>query len=101
VGGAKASLWQFVLQNVGRSNGFDRRNDLVLGSVRIGMGCMNVVTVISILRYTQVPITLVSCTLFQFLVLCSRFKFHAPVAKVFSLLLLPLGDQLLAERVWR
>ena len=34
-------------------NGFDPRNDLVLGDVRIGMGCMNVVTVIS-----WVPITL-------------------------------------------
>ena len=36
-------------------NGFDPRNDLVLGSVRIGMGCMNPVTVIS--RYnTQVTL---------------------------------------------
>jgi len=29
-------------------NGFDAKNDLVLGSVRIGMSCMNLVTVISI-----------------------------------------------------
>jgi len=26
-------------------NGFDPRNDLVLNSVKIGMGCMNLVTV--------------------------------------------------------
>ena len=37
-------------------NGFNPRNNLVLGCVRIGMGCMNLVTVIS--RYTQVPVTL-------------------------------------------
>ena len=37
-------------------NGFDPRTDFVLG-VRIGMGCMNLVTVI--LRYTQVPVTLI------------------------------------------
>ena len=37
-------------------NGFDSRNDLVLGGVRIGIGCMNLVTTIS--RYTQVPVTL-------------------------------------------
>jgi len=39
-------------------NRFDPRNDLVLNSVRIGMDCMNLVTVI--LRYTcmWVPITL-------------------------------------------
>jgi len=37
-------------------NGFDPRNDLVLGGVGIGMGCMNLVTVIS--RYTRVPVTL-------------------------------------------
>ena len=35
-------------------NGFNPRNDSVLGSVRIGMDCMNLV----ILRYTQVPLTL-------------------------------------------
>jgi len=57
-GEAKASVWlhlcrKFALQNVGR---FNPRNDLVLGSVRIGMGCMNVVTVIS--RYMRVPVTL-------------------------------------------
>ena len=32
---------------------FNRRNDLVLGGVRTGIGCMNLVTVIS--RYTQYP----------------------------------------------
>ena len=37
-------------------NGFDPRNNLALGGVRIGMGCMNLVTVIS--RYTRVPVTL-------------------------------------------
>jgi len=37
-------------------NGFDTRNDLVLNGVRIGMGCMNLVTAIS--RSTHVPITL-------------------------------------------
>jgi len=37
-------------------NGFDPRNNLVLVGVRIGMGCMNLVTVIS--RYMQVPVTL-------------------------------------------
>jgi len=37
-------------------NGFDPRNILVLGGVRIGMGCMNLVTVIS--RYTRVPVTI-------------------------------------------
>ena len=39
-------------------NGYDPRTDLVLGGVRIGMGCMNLVTVIS--RYTRVPVTLMS-----------------------------------------
>jgi len=39
-------------------NGFDPRNDLVLGGVRIGMGCMNLVTAIS--RSTRVPVTLTS-----------------------------------------
>ena len=39
-----------------RLNGFDPRNDLVLGGIRIGINCMNLVTVIW--RYTQVPITL-------------------------------------------
>ena len=38
-------------------NGLDPRTDLVLGGVRIGMGCMNLVTVIS--RYTRVPVTLI------------------------------------------
>ena len=33
----------------------------VLGSVRIDMGCMNLVTVIS--RYTRVPVTLIQITL--------------------------------------
>jgi len=37
-------------------NGLDPRNNLVLGGVRIGMGCMNLVTVIS--RYRCVPVTL-------------------------------------------
>jgi len=37
-------------------NGYDPRTDLVLGGVRSGMGCMNLVTVIS--RYTRVPVTL-------------------------------------------
>ena len=58
MGGANASLWRwkFILQNGAGLNGFDPRNDLVLGRVRIGMGCMNLVTVIS--RYTRVPVTL-------------------------------------------
>ena len=42
-------------------NGFDPRTDFVLGGVRIGMDCMNLVTVIS--RYTQVPVTLTVTTL--------------------------------------
>jgi len=37
-------------------NGFDPRTDLEFGGVRIGMDCMNLVTVIS--RYTRVPIIL-------------------------------------------
>ena len=37
-------------------NGFNPRNDLVLSGVRIGMGCMNLVTAIS--RSTWVPVTL-------------------------------------------
>ena len=37
-------------------NGFNPRNNLVLGGVRIGMGCMNLVTAIS--RSTRIPITL-------------------------------------------
>ena len=37
-------------------NGIDPRNDLVLGGIRIGMGCMNLVTVIS--RYTRVTLNL-------------------------------------------
>jgi len=59
VGGAKASLWlclcrKFVLQNVGGSE-WVRSQKWLSGGVRIGMGCMNLVTVIS--RYMQVPIT--------------------------------------------
>ena len=42
-------------------NGFDPRTDYVLGGVRIGMDCMNLVTVIS--RYTRVPVTLTVTTL--------------------------------------
>ena len=38
-------------------NGFDPMNDLVLGGVRIGMGCMDLVTAIS--RSMRVPITLI------------------------------------------
>ena len=37
-------------------NGFDPRTAFVLGGVRIGMGCMNLVTVIS--GYARVPVTL-------------------------------------------
>ena len=37
-------------------NGFNPRNDLVFNGVRIGIGCINLVTAIS--RSTQVPITL-------------------------------------------
>jgi len=37
-------------------NGFDPRNNFVLGGVRTGMDCMNLVTVIS--EFTQVPVTL-------------------------------------------
>ena len=37
-------------------NGFDPKTDLELGGVRIGMDCMNLVTVIS--GYTRVPVTL-------------------------------------------
>jgi len=39
-------------------NGFDPRNDLVLGGVRIGIGCMNLVTIIS--TCTWVPVTLMT-----------------------------------------
>ena len=58
VGGAKVSLWlcfcrKFVLQNVGGSEWVDPRNDLVLGSAKIGVGCMNLATVIS--RYSGYP----------------------------------------------
>ena len=34
-------------------NGFDHRNDLVLGGVRIGIGCINLGTAIS--KSTRVP----------------------------------------------
>ena len=37
-------------------NEFDPRTAFVLGGVRIGIGCMNLVAVIS--RYTRVPVTL-------------------------------------------
>ena len=59
-------------------NGFDPRNDLVLSGVRIGMGCMNLVTAIS--RSTRVAVTL-------------RLKYLAiPMAGMVSMttLLLPL-----------
>ena len=54
----------FASSSAGRShykmwaglNGFDPGNDLVLGGVRIGMGCMNLVTAIS--RSARVPVTL-------------------------------------------
>ena len=47
VGGAKAILWpaaRLALQEVriAGSMGFDPRNDMVLGSVRIGIGCVDV-----------------------------------------------------------
>ena len=51
---------KFALQNVAGLNGFDPRTDFVLGGVRIDMGCMNLVTVIS--RHTPVPVTLISYT---------------------------------------
>ena len=44
--------------HITRCGQFDPRNDLVLGSIRIGMGCMNLVTVIS--RCIWVPVTLIS-----------------------------------------
>ena len=44
-------------------NGFDPRTDFLLGGVRIGMGCMNLVTVIS--RYTRVPVILRLCLVGQ------------------------------------
>ena len=66
VGGAKESLWLRLAPSASAGssyykmwaglNGFDPRKDLVLGRVRIGLGCMNLVTVVS--RYTQVPETL-------------------------------------------
>ena len=37
-------------------NRFHPRNDLVLGGIRIGMGCMNLVTAIS--RYTWIHVAL-------------------------------------------
>jgi len=36
-------------------NGFDPRNDFMFG-IKVGMGCMNLVTVVS--KYTRVPVTL-------------------------------------------
>ena len=48
---------KFVLQNVGGSEWVRPKTDFVLGGVRIGMGCMNLVTVIS--GYTWVPVTLI------------------------------------------
>jgi len=45
---------KFVLQNVGRSEWVRSQNDLVLGGVRIGMDCMNLVTAIS--RCTRIPV---------------------------------------------
>ena len=61
VGGANASMG---FASAGSSyykmwaglKGYDPRNNLALGGVRIGMGCMNLVTVIS--RYMRVPVTL-------------------------------------------
>ena len=44
--------WTFVLQNVGGSEWVRSQKRLGAGGVRIGMGCMNLVT-----GYTQVPIT--------------------------------------------
>ena len=66
VGGAKAS---FGFATAGSScykvwvglNGFDPRTNFVLGGVRIGMHCMNLVTVIS--AYTRVPVTLTTFTI--------------------------------------
>jgi len=59
--GANASLWfclcrKFVLQNVGAFDWVPSQKHLAVGGVRIGMGCMNVVTAIS--RYTWVLVTL-------------------------------------------
>ena len=59
VGGANASMG---FASAGSSyykmwaglSGFDPRNDLALGVIRIGMGCMNLV----ISRYTWVSVTL-------------------------------------------
>jgi len=35
-------------------NGFDPRNDFMFG-IRVGMGCMNLVTAVS--KYTRVPVS--------------------------------------------
>jgi len=51
-----AFAWSSYYKMWAGLNGFDPRNNLALDSVRIGMGCMNLVTVIS--RYTWVPVTL-------------------------------------------
>ena len=45
---------KFALQNVGRYDWVRSQNDSMLGGVRIGMDCMNLVTAIS--RYTHVPV---------------------------------------------
>ena len=49
-----------MLQNVGWSEWVPSQKQLSVGGVRIGMGCMNLVTAIS--RYTRVPVTLISFT---------------------------------------
>ena len=43
-------------------NGFDPKTDFEFGDVRIGMDCMNLVTVIS--RYTRVPVALTQWSLY-------------------------------------
>jgi len=48
-GSSRYKMWEGL-------NVFDPRTTFVLGGVRIGMGCMNLVAVIS--RYTRVLVTL-------------------------------------------
>jgi len=61
-------------------NGFDPRIGFVLGGVRIGMDCMNLVTVIS--SYRQVPITLAPVGLAKLMIISLSYgvvaKFEPP-----------------------
>ena len=73
VGGANASLWlRLCILEVRITTGLNG-NDLVLGCIRIGMACMNLVTAISMSMW--VPVTLITSPIW-----CTSWITHTNVS---------------------